>query len=30
LPFLYGDAVKLVVAAGLMPVAWRVVKAAQK
>jgi len=30
LPFLYGDAVKLVVAAGLMPVAWRVVNAAQK
>ena len=30
LPFLYGDAVKLVVAAGLMPVAWRMVKATQK
>lgn len=30
LPFLYGDAVKLVVAAGLMPVAWRLVKTAQK
>ena len=26
LPFLYGDALKLVVAAGLMPWAWRVVK----
>ena len=25
LPFLYGDALKLVVAAGLMPLAWRVV-----
>jgi len=23
LPFLYGDALKLVVAAGLMPLAWR-------
>jgi biotin transport system substrate-specific component len=30
LPFLYGDALKLVVAAGLMPLAWRAVKAAQK
>ena len=30
LPFLYGDAVKLVVAAGLMPVAWRLLKATQK
>jgi biotin transport system substrate-specific component len=30
LPFLYGDAVKLVVAAGLMPIAWRLVKVAQK
>ena len=26
LPFLYGDALKLVVAAGLMPWAWRAVK----
>jgi len=25
LPFLYGDALKLVVAAGLMPLAWRAV-----
>ena len=23
LPFLYGDALKLIVAAGLMPLAWR-------
>jgi biotin transport system substrate-specific component len=30
LPFLYGDALKLAVAAGLMPLAWRAVKAAQK
>ena len=29
LPFLYGDALKLVVAAGLMPWAWRVVKSAK-
>ncbi len=29
-PFLYGDAVKLVVAAGLMPVAWRMFNATQK
>jgi len=28
-PFLYGDALKLVVAAGLMPWAWRAVKSAQ-
>ncbi|MDC0650128.1 biotin transporter BioY [Candidatus Puniceispirillum sp.] len=28
--FLYGDALKLVIAACLMPVAWRVVKSAQK
>ena len=28
-PFLYGDALKLVVAAGLMPWAWRVVKSAK-
>ena len=27
MPFLYGDALKLVVAAGLMPLAWRAVKA---
>ena len=27
LPFLYGDALKLVVAAGLMPLAWRTVNA---
>ena len=27
LPFLYGDALKLIVAAGLMPVAWRAVTA---
>ena len=26
LPFLYGDALKLAVAAGLMPLAWRAVK----
>ena len=26
LPFLYGDALKLVIAAGLMPLAWRAVK----
>ena len=26
LPFLYGDALKLVVAAGLMPLSWRLVK----
>ena len=30
LPFLYGDVLKLAVAAGLMPLAWRAVKAAQK
>ena len=30
LPFLYGDALKLAVAAGLMPLAWHAVKAAQK
>jgi len=30
LPFLYGDALKLAVAAGLMPLAWRAVKAQQK
>jgi biotin transport system substrate-specific component len=30
LPFLYGDALKLAVAAGLIPLAWRAVKAAQK
>jgi biotin transporter BioY len=30
LPFLYGDALKLAAAAGLMPLAWRAVKAAQK
>lgn len=30
LPFLYGDALKLVVAAGLMPVAWSIVKRLQK
>ena len=30
LPFLYGDILKLVVAAGLMPVAWRIVKKFQK
>ena len=29
LPFLYGDALKLVVAAGLMPWAWRAVKSAK-
>jgi len=29
LPFLYGDALKLVVAAGLMPLAWRAVKSAK-
>ena len=29
LPFLYGDALKLVVAAGLMPWAWRAVKPAK-
>ena len=28
--FLYGDALKLVIAACLMPVAWRLVKSAQK
>ncbi|MEK9911111.1 MAG: biotin transporter BioY [Candidatus Puniceispirillum sp.] len=28
-PFLYGDVAKLIVAAGLMPVAWRLVKSAQ-
>jgi len=28
-PFLYGDFAKLIVAAGLMPVAWRLVKSAQ-
>ncbi len=27
LPFLYGDALKLIVAAGLMPLAWRGVRA---
>lgn len=30
MPFLYGDALKLVVAAGLMPLAWRAVKAVQR
>lgn len=30
LPFLYGDALKLAVAAGLMPVAWSIVKRLQK
>ena len=30
LPFLYGDVLKLAVAAGLMPVAWRLVKKPQK
>ena len=30
LPFLYGDILKLAVAAGLMPVAWRLVKNLQK
>ena len=30
LPFLYGDVLKLLVAAGLMPVAWRLVKKLQK
>ena len=30
LPFLYGDALKLIVAAGLMPLAWRLVKSFQK
>ena len=30
LPFLYGDALKLAVAAGVMPVAWRLVKKLQK
>lgn len=29
LPFLYGDALKLVVAAALMPMAWRVIKFAR-
>ena len=29
LPFLYGDMLKLVVAAGLMPLAWRAVNSAQ-
>ena len=29
LPFLYGDALKLVVAAGLMPWAWRAIKSAK-
>jgi biotin transport system substrate-specific component len=29
LPFIYGDALKLVVAAGLMPWAWRAVKSAK-
>jgi len=28
-PFVYGDVAKLIVAAGLMPVAWRLVKSAQ-
>ena len=27
MPFLYGDALKLIVAAGLMPLAWRAVRA---
>ena len=27
MPFLYGDALKLIVAAGLMPLAWRGVRA---
>ena len=30
LPFIYGDALKLVVAAGLMPLAWGLVKKFQK
>ncbi|NDH94976.1 MAG: biotin transporter BioY [Planctomycetia bacterium] len=30
MPFLYGDAVKIIVAAGLMPLAWRLVKAAKR
>ena len=30
LPFLYGDALKLVIAAGLMPLAWRVLERMQK
>jgi len=30
LPFLYGDALKLAVAACMMPAAWRFVKGAQK
>ena len=30
LPFLYGDVLKLAVAAGLMPVAWRLVKKLEK
>ncbi|MDC0062599.1 biotin transporter BioY [Candidatus Puniceispirillum sp.] len=30
LPFLYGDVLKLAVAAGLMPVAWRLIKKLQK
>ena len=30
LPFLYGDALKLLVAAGLMPLAWRFVKRLKK
>ena len=29
LPFLYGDALKLVVAAVLMPLAWRAVKSVE-
>ena len=29
LPFLYGDTLKLVVAAGLMPLAWRAVNSAK-
>ena len=30
LPFLYGDFLKLAIAAGLMPVAWRLVNKLQK
>lgn len=30
LPFLYGDALKLVIAAGLMPLAWRALRRVQK
>ena len=29
LPFLYGDTLKLIIAAGLMPLAWRAVKSAK-